>query len=109
MVPLEYDSHGHAAVFQFLDSEETPMAIEKSDTVMPTYRNPVRLDIADTAEAGTDVLSRGLNGRVERSIWFPIRRQNWWVKKLRGLQVSEEQEQMMLSLVLRVVMEAQGC
>ena len=40
------------------------MAMENSDTVMSTCRNPGWLDIADTAEAGTDVLSRGLNGNV---------------------------------------------
>ena len=32
--------------------------------VMPTYRNPGRLDMAGTAEAGTEVLQRGLNGLV---------------------------------------------
>ena len=31
------------------------MAMENSDTVMPTSRNPGRLDMADTAETGTDV------------------------------------------------------
>ena len=31
---------------------------------MPTCRNPGRLDMADTPEAGTDVPSRGLNGHV---------------------------------------------
>ena len=40
------------------------MAMENSDTVMPTSRNPGRLDLADTAEAGTDVPSRGLDGYV---------------------------------------------
>ena len=66
VVPWEcrFASHGHAVVFQFLDSGETPMAMENSDTVMPTYRNPGRLDKADTAEAGTDVPLRGLNGHV---------------------------------------------
>ena len=34
------------------------MAMNNSDTVMPTCRNPSRLDMADTAEAGTDVSSR---------------------------------------------------
>ena len=40
------------------------MAMENSDTVMPTYRNPGRMDMADTAEAGTDVPSRGLKRKV---------------------------------------------
>ena len=66
MVPWEcrFASHGHAVVFQLLDSGEKPMAIENLDTMMPTCRNPGRLDMADTAEAGTDVPSRSLNGHV---------------------------------------------
>ena len=40
------------------------MAMQNSDRVMPTHRNPCRLDIADTAETGVDVQSRGLNGNV---------------------------------------------
>ena len=59
-----FASHGHAVVFLFLDSGETPMAREISDTVMSAYRNPDRLDKADTAKAGTDVPSRGLNDYV---------------------------------------------
>ena len=43
MVPWEcsFASHGHAVVFQLLDSGENPMAMKNSDTVMPTCRNPV--------------------------------------------------------------------
>ena len=65
LVPCEcgFASHGHAVVFLFHDSEETKIAIDKSDTVMLTNRNLGRLDMADTAEAGTDVPSRGLNGK----------------------------------------------
>ena len=59
-----FASHGHAIVFQLLDSGEKPMAMENSDTVMPTCRNPGRLDMVNTAEAGADVPSRGLNGQV---------------------------------------------
>ena len=51
-------------VFQIIDSGEKPMTVENSDTVMPTYRNPGRMDMADTAETGTDLLWRGLNGHV---------------------------------------------
>ena len=31
---------------------------------MPTCRNRGRLDMVETAEAGTDIPSRGLNGHV---------------------------------------------
>ena len=55
---FRYASHDHAVVFQFLDSEETPMTMESSDTMMPIYRIPGRLDMVDTAKAGTDVSSR---------------------------------------------------
>ena len=66
MVPWEcrFASHGHAVVFQLLDSGEKPMDMENSDKVTPTFRNPGRLDMADTAEAGTDVPSTRLNGHV---------------------------------------------
>ena len=59
VVPWEcrFASHGHAVVFQLLDNGEKPMAMENSDTVMPTCRNPGRLYMADTAEDGTDVSS----------------------------------------------------
>ena len=40
------------------------MAMDNSDTAMPTYSNPGRLDMADTADAGTDVTSRGLNEHI---------------------------------------------
>ena len=40
------------------------MAMENSDTVMPTCRSPGMLEMADTAEAGTDVPSRGMNEHV---------------------------------------------
>ena len=65
MVPWEcrLTSHGHAVVFQFLDKGETPKAMESSELV-PPYWNPGRLDMVDTVEAGTDVPSRGLKGRV---------------------------------------------
>ena len=55
MVPWEcrFASHDHAVVFQLLNSEKKPMSMENLDMVMPTSRNPGRLDMADTAEAGT--------------------------------------------------------
>ena len=34
------------------------MTMESSDTMMPIYRIPGRLDMVDTAKAGTDVSSR---------------------------------------------------
>ena len=40
------------------------MAMDNSDKVMPIYSNPGRLDMADTADACTDVPSRGLNEHV---------------------------------------------
>ena len=57
VVPCEsgFASHGHAVIFPFL--EETKIAIDKSDKLMLTYRNLGRLDMADIAEAGTDVPS----------------------------------------------------
>ena len=66
VVPWEsrFGSHGHTVVFQLLDSGEKPMAMENSDTVMPTCRSPGMLEMADTAEAGTDVPSRGMNEHV---------------------------------------------
>ena len=57
-------SHSHALFFHSLDSGEKTMAMENLDTLMPTCRNPGRLDVTDTAEAGTDVPSRDLNGHV---------------------------------------------
>ena len=57
------------------------MAMENSDTVMPTYRNPGRLAMADNTEAGTDVLWRDPNGY---GMWLYICRQNWQGKSLRG-------------------------
>ena len=114
MVPWEcrFASHGHAVVFQLLDSKEMPMDMENSDTVMPTCSNPRRLDMADTAEAGTDVLSRCLKGHVaERYVVAhmsaELARRKVAGVLAKGLPVSEEQ--MMSSLVLRVVTEAQGC
>ena len=50
--------------FHFLNSEETPMAMEKSDTVMTTYWTLIRLDMSNPAEDGTHIPSRGLNGHV---------------------------------------------
>ena len=35
---------------------------------MPTYRNPGRLDVADTAAAGTDVLIRGPEWTCRRGV-----------------------------------------
>ena len=40
------------------------MVMENSYTVIPTYKNPGRPDMADTAEGGTDESSRALNGHV---------------------------------------------
>ena len=40
------------------------MAMENSDIVMPTYRNPGRLDMVGTVENGADIPLRGLNGHV---------------------------------------------
>ena len=70
---------GHAV--EYLDSEETPMTMENSDTVMPTYRNPGRLAMADNTEAGTDVLWRDPNGY---GMWLYLCRRNWRGESLRG-------------------------
>ena len=51
----EFAPHSNAVIFQFLFQT---MIMESSDTVMPTYRNPGRLDMADTTEDGTDVAYR---------------------------------------------------
>ena len=61
---VRFACYAHAVVFQFLGSGERPMAMEKSDTVMPTYENPGRMDMADTAEADTEETSRGLIRKV---------------------------------------------
>ena len=113
-VPWEcrFASHGLAVVFQFQDSGEKPMVMENSDTVMLTCWNLGRLDMADTAETGTDVPSRGLNGHVAEGyvvahISAELARRKVAGVVAKGLPVSEEQ--MMSSLVLRVVTEAQGC
>ena len=109
MVPWEcrFASHGHAVVFQLLDSGENSMANENSDTVKPTCRNPGRLDMADI-----DVPSRGLNGRVAEGyvvahVSAELARRKVAGVLAKGLPVSEEQ--MMSSGVLRVATEAQGC
>ena len=114
MIPWEcrFASHYHAFVFQLLDSGEKPMAMEKSDTVMPTCSNPGRLDMADTAEAGTDVLSRCLNGHgAERYVvaHMPSKLARRKVAGVLAKELPVSEEQMMSSLVLRVVTEAQGC
>ena len=108
MLPWEcrFASHGHAVVFQLPDSGEKPMAMESSDMVMPTYRNPSRLDMADTAEKGTDVPSMGLNGHVAVGYVVPhmsaqLERRTVAGMLAKWLPVSEEQ--MVSSLVLRVV------
>ena len=84
------------------------MAMENSDLVMPTCRNLGRLD---TAEAGTDVPSKGLKGQVAEGyvvahMSAQLSRQKVAGVLAKGLPVSEEQ--MLSSLVLRVVTEAQG-
>ena len=114
MVPWEcrFASQGHAVVFQFLDSGENPMAIENSDTVMPTCRNPCRLDMADIAEAGTDVPSKGLNGHVAEGYVVAHMSAELARRKVagvlaKGLAVSAEQ--VMSCLVVRVVTESHGC
>ena len=68
--------------------------------------------MADTAETGTDVPSRGLNGHVVEGNLVAHMPEELARRKIagllaKGLPVSEEQ--MMSSLVLRVVTEAQGC
>ena len=78
---------------------------------MTTCRNPGRPDLADTTEAGTNVPPRGLNGHVAEGyvaahLWAEMARQKVARVLAKGLPVSEEQ--MMSSLVLRVVMEPQG-
>ena len=88
------------------------MAMESSVTVTPTCRNPGRLDMADTAEAGTEVPSRGLNGKVGEGYVVAHMSTELARRKVagvlaKGLPVSEEQ--MMSSLVLRVVREAHEC
>ena len=81
---------------------------------MPTCRNPGRLDMADTAEAGTDAPSRGLNGHVAEAEGYVVAHMSAELERrtvagllAKGLPVTEEQ--MMSSLVVRKVMEAQGC
>ena len=113
-VPWEYRFafHGQAVVFQLLGSGEKPIAMENSGSVTPTCRNRARLDMADTAEAGTDVPSRGLNGHVAEGyvvahMSAELARQKVAGVLAKGLPVLEEQ--IMSSLVLRVVTEAQGC
>ena len=103
VVPWEFAYHGHAVVFHFLDSAEKPMAMENSDTVMPTCRNRGRLDMADTAEAGTDVPSRGLNGHVAEG--YVVAHMSAKLARLKGLGGARKglpvsEEQMMSSLVL---------
>ena len=79
---------------------------------MPTCRNPGRLDMVNTAEAGTDVPSRGLNGHVAEGYVIAhmsaeLARQKASGVLPKGLPVSEVH--ILSSLVLRVVTEAQGC
>ena len=85
------------------------MAMENSDTVMPTYRNSSKLDMA---EAGTDVPTRGLNGHVAEGYVVAHMSAELARRKVagvlaKGLPVSEEQ--MMSSLTLQVVTDAPGC
>ena len=86
--------------------------MENSYTVIPTCRNPGRLDMSDTAEAGTDVPSRGLMGHgaegyVVAHLSAELAKQKVAGFLAKGLTVSGVQ--MMSSLELRVVTEAQGC
>ena len=97
VVPWEcrFASHGHAVFFLLLDSGEKPMAMENSDTAMPTSRKPGRLDIVDAAEAGTDVPSRGLKGHVSDGyvvahMSAELARQKVAGVFVKGLPVSEE-------------------
>ena len=67
--------------------------------------------MADTAETGLDVASRGLNGHVaegyvDAHMSAELARQKVAGVLAKGLRVSEEQR--VSSLVLRVVTEAQG-
>ena len=87
------------------------MATENKDTAMPTNKNPSRLEMAYTAEDATDVPSKGLIGHVAEGyvvahMSAELARQKVAGMLAKGLPVSEEQ--MMSSLVLRVVTEAQG-
>ena len=71
------------------------MAMENSDTAMPTSRKPGRLDIVDAAEAGTDVPSRGLKGHVSDGyvvahMSAELARQKVAGVFVKGLPVSEE-------------------
>ena len=81
------------------------MAMKNSDTVMPTCRNPGRLDMADTAEDRTDVPSRGMNGHVLEGnvvahVSAELARRKVTGVLAKGLPVSEEQ---MMSSLLRVL------
>ena len=88
------------------------MTMENLDTVMPTCRNPGRLDMADTAETGTDVPSRGLNGHVAEGCVIVHMSAELARRKVAGVLAKGSpmsEEPMMSSLVLRGVTEAQGC
>ena len=105
-------SRGHAVVNQLLDSGEKPMAMENSDMVMPTYSNPGRLEMADIAEPGTDVPSRGLKGHVTEGYvvaHMPVKLARLKVTGVLANRLPVSEEQIISSLVLRVVTEAQGC
>ena len=88
------------------------MAMENSDTVLPTCRNLGRLDMVDTAEAVTDEPLRGLNGHVAEGYVVAHISAELARRKVEGVLAKElpvSEEQMMSSLVLRVVTEAHGC
>ena len=51
--------------FQFLDNEEKLIAMKNSNTVILTYGNRGRLDMAETVQAGTAVLWTYRRGHTE--------------------------------------------
>ena len=79
-----FASHDHAVVFQILDSEETPMAMRVRIRWCRYKKNSGRLDMADAAEAGTDVSSRTWVEILQMGMWLPKCRQNWRRESSRG-------------------------
>ena len=80
---------------------------------MSTCRNLGTLDMADTGETGTDKPPRGVNGYVSQGYVVAHMSEKLARRKVAGggarKEVTVSEEQMMASLVLRVVTEAQGC
>ena len=89
-------SQGHVVDFQFPDNELKLMAMRSSNTLMLTYGNRGRTDMAGTVQAGTAVLSSALNrhivvGHADAHMSEESNRLKVVVVLARRLQVSEEQ------------------